>query len=467
MKIEQALIEKYSTRVPRYTSYPTPLEFRDSLNSEVWIEEIKKDALDLKYHYLFPLGDLKKDLSLYFHIPFCFSLCYFCACNRISPADREVVPYYLEAVKKEIDIVSSLWKGESRVRQIHFGGGSPDFLTAEEIYDINKYFKNSSFIFSEFVDMSVELNPKYASREKIDAYLESGFRRISLGVQDFDIKVQKSINRIQSISETKDVIEYVRKKGCSSVNIDILYGLPNQTLASFSKTLDSVISLKPDRIALYGYAHVSWIKRAQKLLESYNIPSPDKRIQLFLLGINKLSCAGYKYIGMDHFSLPTDSLYKSFKNKTLSRNFMGYSTTKGCRVVGIGASSISSLLSGYYQNEKDVKKYISFLGSNNKLLPISKGVIKSKEDCLRGEIIEQILCLNSLDIKTLEKRWNISFSKIFKKELLNLTPFFEDGLLEIKENTITLTKKGRLFSRNIASTFDQYLTPQKKFSQAI
>ncbi len=465
--VPHQLIEKYAISAPRYTSYPTAVEFNDGVNSSIWHDAINKDLHHLPKLYPSPI---KHSLSLYLHIPFCFQPCYFCACHKIIPQSRKVLAPYLKALEKELCLYSKVWPQNINVEQIHWGGGTPDYLTPEETLWLSqickKYFPN----ITKDIDFSVEVDPRTTSNEHIDAYIESGFNRLSLGVQDFNPEVQKCINRIQSVETTSNLVEYSRKKNISSVNIDLLYGLPKQTISTFEETLEQTITIRPDRIALYGYAHVTWVKKAQKVLEKAKLPSPQEKISLFLLALNKLCNAGYIYIGMDHFALPSDFLAKALKKKTLNRNFMGYTNHKGARILGIGASSISSLPSGYAQNEKDISSYIESLEA--KSLPITRGVLRTRDDCLRAEIIEQILCHGFLNIKKIEKTWEINFWNYFNGVVAPLEILSKDQLIEFDNSELRLSNIGRVLSRNIAMVFDAYLPKHKalkkqKFSQAI
>ena len=465
--ISDELILKYATSGPRYTSYPTAVEFSSSVNPLVWFNAWKDDVAG---EYAPNPTSIPFALSLYVHIPFCYKMCYFCACHKIVPSSRDIVAPYISAIKKELDLYKNLIPSTSYVAQIHWGGGSPDYLTEYEIEDLHNYYLNSFPNVCADADISIELDPRTTTKGHITTLAKLKFNRISIGVQDFDLKVQACINRVQSFEQTKDVIELARLSGIENINIDLVYGLPEQTLPAFLETLARIIELRPSRIALYGYAHVTWIKKIQKTLEHAHIPTPNERVTLFINALNTLTSAGYVYIGMDHFALLDDSLVIALRTKKLNRNFMGYSTHKGARILGLGASSISCLPTGYAQNQKDIDEYIKTVELGQSA--IVRGLIKSRDDCLRGEIIETILCSGELDINDFESRWHMSFWQMFESSVQILENMQKDGLLILSKNKIMLTPRGRILARNIAMIFDAYLekhraTNKKVFSQAV
>ncbi len=453
----ELLIPKYSRQIPRYTSYPTAIEFNDSLNSSKWVEAIKADS------------GSDKSYSLYVHIPFCHKLCYFCACNKIIPKDREIVLPYLRSVVEELKHYQQLLGSEVYIEQIHWGGGTPNFLTPKEMCYLHsscvKFFPN----IATDADISIEVDPRTMTIEHLEVLRELGFNRISLGVQDFNLDVQRLINRVQSFETTAEVCLNAREVGFSEVNIDLIYGLPNQTREGFADTLKRVRDIAPDRIALYGYAHVTWVKKVQKALERAHLPTSKERVDLFLDALDFLTSVGYEHIGLDHFALPADSLAKSSRDGTLNRNFMGYTTHKGARIIGVGVSAISSLPEGYAQNSKDLREYQQNISEGG--MSIERGLAKNRDDLIRGEIIEALLCQGEILISSFESRWNIKFTSYFKEDLSRLQPFNDDGLIQFIEDKILITKLGRFFQRNIASAFDTYLHAHTErenvFSQAV
>lgn len=357
------------------------------------------------------------------------------------------------------------------MEQIHLGGGSPNYLNADELTDL---YDSISRIFPRRVrdaDISIELDPRTTTVEQLHALICSGVNRVSMGVQDFDPTVQEAVNRNQSLEMTEKLVQESRARGVKSVGVDLIYGLPSQTLKGFEATLEKVIALSPDRIALYGYAHVTWKVKVQKSLPGRgDLPTPDERIHLLLLAIERLTDAGYEFIGMDHFARPHDELSIASKKGTLHRNFMGYSTHRGVRLFGLGASSISSTMGAFAQNVKEISAYQSWVGEG--ILPIDRGIIRGRDDQIRGEIIESLLCQGEIDIAHLEERWKFSFLECFTPALKELAQFVDDGLIELNSKRISLTETGRFFMRNVAMVFDEYLEKYSSvrtriFSQAV
>lgn len=443
------LIEKYHESIPRYTSYPTAVEFNTGVNSQTW-EKALIDEFSLA----------PKNIALYLHIPFCHSLCYYCACNKIIARDDSQVRPYLEALKGELNAYSSILKKISEVTQFHWGGGTPNFLSTRHSKELFSSFKSAIPKFAKNADISIEIDPRSITSEHLETYRELGFNRISAGVQDFNPQVQEAINRIQSYKETFKTCQEARELGFGSINLDLIYGLPKQTIESFNDTIKKVLTIRPDRIALYGYAHVTWKKKAQKSLQKHDLPSPETRINLFLTALELLTKAGYIYIGMDHFALPEDSLTTSLNSGKLNRNFMGYSTHKNSDVLGFGVSSISSIPRMLAQNTTELDSYIQNKGFN-----ISRGKERNLEDNIRAEIIEGILCTGLVDILEISNKWSINFNSKFENEILKLKKLEVDGLLEIDRDRIKVTDSGRLFMRNIASVFDQYLEQHRQSSE--
>lgn len=468
--VSKELIQKYAVPGPRYTSYPTAVEFDAEFSDSDWREEIRNDVVSARRERTSYSGVQDGALSLYFHIPFCYTMCYFCACHKVIPRDRSVVDPYIEALVSEINTYKSLVNSDTPVEQIHWGGGSPDYLSPEEITRLHGACLAAFGNLTSDADISVELDPRNTTREHIKTFAEVGFNRLSFGVQDFDPRVQTIINRVQSYELTRDMCEWGREFGFHGINIDLVYGLPNQSLQGLADTLEKIIELRPNRIALYGYAHVTWIKKVQKALERAHLPTPEERISLFMMALDRLTEAGYEYIGMDHFALPSDSLAKALASGKLNRNFMGYTTHRGARIIGLGASSISSLPSAYAQNLKDVDTYQQQIEDQG--LAIQRGVKRTKDDRMRGEIIESILCRGEVDISEFESKWEVDFNRMFESSIDRLSELSGDQLVTIGPEEIRLTRRGRLFARNVAMAFDAYLARHQEgsrrvFSQAV
>lgn len=463
--ISADLIEKYAVAGPRYTSYPTAVEFSPSFDASAWEQELDRDAISTQ-----SAGSVTPTLSLYFHIPFCYSPCFFCACHKVVPRDRAVVEPYIRAVCREMTAYRSRVKLSAAVEQIHWGGGSPEYLTPDEMILLHTACLEVFSNVTQDADISVELDPRRTNLEQLETLFSLGFRRLSIGVQDFDPSVQQLINRVQSYALTQSVIAAARKIGFRSVNIDLIYGLPAQTVAGFSSTLERILEIRPDRVALYGYAHVTWLKKAQTLLERAHIPSPRERIELFLLAMERLNGAGYVFVGMDHFALPNDELALALADGRLNRNFMGYTTHQGARVLGFGCSAISSLPSAYAQNTKDPEDYLNQVQKRG--FGVERGLGRSAEDRMRGEVIESLLCRGGINVSDFEHKWGIDFDETFAGSLRRLDGMVSDRLVDISKERIQLTRQGRLFARNAAMAFDSYLSRHQQsgrrvFSQTV
>ncbi len=452
------LIEKYSGNTPRYTSYPTAVEFHSGIRREEWHEMLVSEV---------GRQDEKFCPALYVHLPFCRTLCYFCACNKKIVKDDALVQPYLESLQAELTAYSRIC-GEFPLEQLHWGGGTPNLLSPAASEDLFGICREAFPKFATDPDISVELDPRTMASGHLETYHNLGFNRLSLGVQDFNPNVQKAINRIQPFEQTKEVVEGSRSLGFRSINFDLIYGLPLQTAASFQDSVERVVTLMPERIALYGYAHVTWRKKVQKSLQRHDLPSPAERISLFLIAFKILTDAGYVYIGMDHFALPNDSLVNAQTYGKLNRNFMGYSTHYGTSVIGVGVSAISSSDRMLAQNTSDLAEYMR--RANSQGIVTQRGVRRSVEDQMRAEIIENILCLGLVDIASFEKKWSINFVQTFAPELASLVGLQEDALVAIHGDRILVSSVGRLFMRNIASVFDTYLAKHRSgstFSQSV
>ena len=455
----QALAAKYSAAVPRYTSYPTAVEFSESVQGAQWQEELSREFAE----------DRKSGIAFYVHIPFCTHHCFFCACNKTAVRAPEQIDDYLRAVRKEIDLYHKLLGSELPVEQIHFGGGSPNVLYPEQLQYLHRAILNSFPNLMADAEVSLEADPRTLSGSFLRTMASLGFNRLSIGVQDFSPEVQKAINREQSFELTQSCCRQAREFGLENINIDLIYGLPLQTVESFSRTLDLTLALSPDRIALYGYAHVTWLRPGQSVLEKHHLPSPELRLALFHMALRKLLAAGYCYIGLDHFALPADSLTKALANGKLSRTFMGYTTHKGSRLIALGSSSISILPGIMVQNAREPEIYQEALKNG---WAIKRGVICNRNDRLRAAVIQALLCQSEVDIKRINTEWSITFADYFKESLSSLKKMADDALLEITSEKIRLTALGRFFARCAASAFDDYLSKKRLesktvFSQAV
>ena len=445
-------LAKFSRHAPRYTSYPTAVEFKE-----------------LREEDIIPfLQNSKKPLSLYFHLPFCKSACYFCGCNVVYTSKAEKRRRYIEYLKKELNIWAKYLDTDRVVRQLHFGGGTPTFFTPEELSEIYEliysYFKN----FENDAEISVEIDPRFFSKSHMEVMKKYGVNRISFGVQDFNEATQIAVNRIQPFDLTKEAVDIARDAGIKSINIDLIYGLPFQTLDTFKKTLDLVKELDPDRVAVFNYAHVPWLKKGMRKIDETTLPTPEEKLKIFKYTIDFFENNGYKMIGMDHFAKPEDELFKAIEKGELHRNFQGYTTKGGADLIGIGLTSISETEEAYFQNYKDLKSYEKAIDEGK--LPVFRGVILNEEDKIRKYIIMEMMANFSFDIKRFEDKFGINFKDKFKDELNSLQEFVDEGLVEISDDKIRVNKTGSFLIRNIVLPFDEYfkkMKNQKVFSKSI
>lgn len=435
------LIEKYNVPGPRYTSYPTAIQFSESFDgSEIESRLVKSRSSG-------------KPLSLYIHIPFCFSLCWYCGCTKIITRDSNRGDIYLDYLEKEASIVGRSGDIPPVLKQIHFGGGTPTFLTPEQLRRLGSII-NGHFDIHPEVEFSVEIDPRRCTAEHIEALAEIGVNRASLGVQDTNPDVQKAIHRIQPYEQTRDVANMLREQGITDLNFDLIYGLPRQTTDTFSQTIDDVVALKPSRLAVYSYAHMPGIMPAQKLLNESEFPSPNEKLNMLMLAISRLPESGFRYIGMDHFARENDELSRALDEGTLHRNFQGYSTHAELEMVALGMSGISMGEELYVQNSKDLNSYYDSLDDGR--LPIKKVLELSNEDRLRRSVIMNIMCRGEIDFRAFSEQHGIDFKGTFGPELENLAPLEADGLLISSDSGFKVTDTGRLFLRNVAMVFDGY-----------
>lgn len=457
VSFDETLIRKYDQSGPRYTSYPTADRFYNHFT-----EADYRRALAAR-------REKPEPLSVYVHIPFCNTICYYCACNKIITKDHGRSAKYIRYLAREMDLACSLIEPREKrfLQQLHWGGGTPTFLSDEEMTSLMRHLKNK-FSFTDDAEVSIEVDPRKVNDTTVALLGELGFNRISVGVQDFNEDVQKAINRIQSEAETLPVIRAARANGFVSVNTDLIYGLPKQTLDGFSETLDHVISVSPDRIALYNYAHVPHMAKPQRRIALEDVPQPEEKLQILSLAIQKLSDAGYVYIGMDHFAKPDDELAKAQREGTLHRNFQGYTTRADCDLLAFGISGIGKVGPTYVQSVKTLDEYYGALDAQT--LPVLRGYILDRDDIVRRAVIQQLMCQFELVFTSIEKQWDIVFDDYFAIEKAQLPPLAEDGLITIAPDRIRVTDRGRLLVRTVAMLFDRHLreaSSQGKYSKVI
>src|SRR5688572_1040637 len=440
------LLRRYDRPGPRYTSYPTAPHFHAGFG-----ENELREAAEASN------GDpIPRRLSLYVHVPFCESPCFYCGCNRIITRDKARGEAYLARLYREIDLVSRLFDRDREMVQVHFGGGTPNFLSPMQLREVvDTMRRHFRFADARECDISIELDPRHVTPDDIAALAEIGFNRASLGVQDFDPAVQAAVNRIQGIEDTRAVVEACRAHGIDSVNIDLIYGLPKQTLAGFARTLDVIAEIRPDRVAVYGYAHLPTMFKAQRQIQAADLPDADGRLALLQLAIDKLTQAGYEYIGMDHFALPDDPLAISQARGGLHRNFMGYTTHADSDLIGVGVSAISHIGDTFSQNPRDLASWQEAIDAGR--LPVFRGMRMSEDDLMRADLIQSLMCHGTVPIDALERRYDVVFVEYFAEALRKLAPLVEDGLVRIDRHRIAVTSRGRLLVRNIAMCFDRYL----------
>lgn len=456
---DRELIGRYELRGPRYTSYPTAVQFHEGFAEPDYTAQARHSNED-------PAARL---LSLYIHIPFCSTVCFYCACNKVVTKNRAHADTYLEHLVQEIRLLSGLFRDDRGVAQLHWGGGTPNFLDDVQMVELmrvlGEHFNLSDAPAAEY---SIEVDPREVDETRIATMRDLGFNRLSVGVQDFDPVVQKAVNRIQPEEQTLAVLSAARRHGFKSVSMDLIYGLPLQSVQSFDATLTKVIDARPDRVSLFNYAHLPEQFKTQKQIRVTELPSAAEKLEIFSHAVKRLGDAGYHFIGMDHFALPEDELARAQQAGTLHRNFQGYATHAGCDLVGMGVSAIGSVGDSYSQNTRVLAEYYECLEAGR--LAVSRGILLTPDDCLRREIIMQLICNFSLDIQAVERKWSIVFAERFATELERLGALQDDGLLSVAGGQIRVTPAGRFLVRNICMVFDRYLQPQSertRFSLAI
>jgi len=454
LQVDLELIKKYNVPGPRYTSYPPATHFTEKVSFERLLENIEAN------------NRAERDLSLYFHLPFCRSLCWYCGCTTVITNRQNQSAVYLDYLRKEMELMARLMNPGRKAVQLHYGGGTPTFLTPAELRSLGKMI-HEKFQVAADIEAGVEIDPRRLTRDHLVALRETGFSRASVGVQDHDAKVQKAVHRIQPYSQTKTAVDWIRETGFKSLNIDLIYGLPHQTAASFEKTIDEVLELRPDRFAVFSYAHVPWIKPAQRIFTSEALPTAEVKLQLLKLTIEKLTSAGFVYIGMDHFARADDELAVAQKQRTLQRNFQGYSTHGGADIYSFGMSSISQADGIYWQNIKELPAYYAALDQGR--IPMAKGYILSEDDKIRRQTIMRLMCDMGLDYALMSEYLELDFKSYFAGELASLDDLEADGLIEHHQDGFSVTDLGRLLIRNIAMRFDAYqkTRAEGRFSRTI
>ena len=444
-QLTDATLEKYNRPGPRYTSYPT---------APVWKDDFGPDDLE---SYYARAEAAATPLSLYMHIPFCESLCLFCACTVSIQKDKKVAIPYLDALKREIDHVGKHVSKKRPVIQFHWGGGTPTYLTPEQMEDLFGYTRER-FSFSPDAEIGIEIDPRVTNRAHLETLRRLGFNRLSMGIQDFQPKVQETIHRVQPYELTRDLIVAARELGFESLNVDLIYGLPHQTAESFRATIDRTLTLAPDRVAMFSYAHVPWLKKQQGSFQMY-LPEGMEKFRIFRAGLERFLDAGYLYIGMDHFARPGDELATAQQNRTLHRNFQGYTTKAGADLYGMGVSAISSIGEAYAQNRREVPAYQETVGTRG--IATMRGYRLSQDDVLRRAVIGRLLCHTVIPKHEVEQQFGISFDEYFAPELQRLAEARDEGLVALDSGEIRVTPLGRIFIRNVAMTFDRYLHEQQ------
>jgi oxygen-independent coproporphyrinogen-3 oxidase len=438
------LVRRYDAYGPRYTSYPTADRFDASFTPEKYVDWLVRRT-----------GEGRRlPLSIYVHLPFCNTICYYCACNKIITKDHGRSAKYIRYVGREARLNRSLMEGEHLVRQLHWGGGTPTFLSHGEMRDLVGILREN-FTFDPAAECSIEVDPRKVDEATIEVLGSLGFNRMSVGVQDFDPDVQRAVNRIQTEEETLRVMAAARARGFQSINVDLIYGLPKQSVASYARTLEKVIAAAPDRIALYSYAHVPHLFKPQRRIGDYELPSPETKLGILALAIEELRRAGYVYIGMDHFAKPEDELAVAQRERRLHRNFQGYSTHADCDLLAFGISAIGRIGPTYSQNVRTLDEYYERLDRN--VVPVFRGIELTADDLLRRDVIQQLMCHFELDFAAVERAHGIDFARTFATELELLRPLAADGLVEVEPARLRVTPRGRMLVRTVAMTFDRHL----------
>jgi oxygen-independent coproporphyrinogen-3 oxidase len=452
------LLRRYDKSGPRYTSYPTAVQFHDGFTEtdyRAWAQRSNQTPVP-------------RPLSLYFHLPFCDTVCFYCACNKVVTKNRKRASPYLERLHREIALQSELFDRARVVEQLHWGGGTPTFISHDEIQELMRVTRaHFQLRDDDQGEYSIEVDPRELRPDTLSLLRQVGFNRLSMGVQDFDPVVQKAVNRIQSEAETFAVLTQARALGFRSINMDLIYGLPHQTVASFARTLEKIIAAAPERLSVFNYAHLPEIFKPQRRILAQDLPSPQEKLNILQLTIERLTQAGYLYIGMDHFARPDDELAVAQRNGTLYRNFQGYSTHAECDMVGMGVTAIGMVSDCYTQNQRTLENYYAALDAGH--LPVMRGVALDADDKLRRAIITHLICHFALDFSAVERTHGIRFADYFAAELADLKTMQQDGLLDLDATSIQVRPAGKLLIRNICMVFDRYLrqATSQRFSKVI
>ena len=445
------LIRKYDLSGPRYTSYPTAAQFQENHSISNWERAVAMGNQELS------------PLSLYFHIPFCETVCYYCACNKIITADKKKASHYLQYLFKEIAMQASYVDEQRPVTQLHWGGGTPTYISDDEMIQLMETTREHfNLLNDDSGEYSIEIHPAGVTPARISLLRKLGFNRLSMGIQDFDPAVQKAVNRFNSEEEVSELVKASREEGFKSISMDLIYGLPKQNKETFAKTLDKVIELSPDRLSLFNYAHMPHLFKVQKQINVAELPEPQEKLTILHNSIETLLNAGYEYIGMDHFAKPDDELAIAQHNGTLHRNFQGYATHSACDLLAFGVSSINSIGNAFFQNHKNIDDYIADVESNQ--LPVSRVIQLNDDDKIRQTVINEIICNFKLHFQSIEQQFGIRFEDYFHQELVRLKPLHDDGLIEIHEQSLEVKAAGRLLVRRICMEFDAYIDHEKQQS---
>ena len=445
-EFDPVLISRYDVAAPRYTSYPTSPQFSADFD-ELALRRAVRDSNE---------EPIPRPLSLYVHVPFCMSPCFYCGCNRVITRDPAQASRYLERLYREIELMAPLFDRDRTVQQLHFGGGTPNFLDASQMSELlESLSRHFSFSHAADREYGIEIDPRFADGNYVGRLGELGFNRISVGIQDFDPIVQMAVNRIQSFDQTREVLDAARGASFRSASVDLIYGLPFQSVSGFSRTLDQVVALNPDRVAVYGYAHLPEMFKAQQQIDAVNLPDAGTRLALFGCALERLSSAGYVYVGMDHFAKVGDELVQAQRAGTLQRNFQGYSTHGDCDIVGLGVSAIGRIGDTYSQNARDLIGYYAALDAGR--MPIMRGLQLDEDDLIRRELIGELMCHGVIDKQRIGIRHQLLFDEYFLRERPRLRVLLDDGLVLESSQEIRVTSRGRLLLRIIAMCFDAYL----------
>jgi oxygen-independent coproporphyrinogen-3 oxidase len=455
---DRSLIERYDVRGPRYTSYPTANHFHEGAHQGAFAQ-----AVELAVSRLDPASPV----SVYVHVPFCSTICYYCACNKINTANKKHADAYIDRLVREFAMVAERASGKLRVDQVHFGGGTPTFLSDDQFArvfsELGRWFDLSD---DEARDFSVEIDPRGLDPDRVRVLGTLGFNRMSIGIQDFDPAVQKAVNRVQSVAETEAIVQAARTHGFTSINFDLIYGLPKQTLEGFTRTLDEVVRLGPDRLSIYSYAHLPELFKTQKQIDVRDLLAPECKLDLLERAVAHLTQHGYTHIGMDHFARSGDGLVKALEAGTVHRSFQGFTTHSDCALLGFGVSSISTIDGLYTQNFKTLEEYYTAVDEDR--LPTSRGYQSSPRDRMVNAIMQSLMCCFELDVAVFGRRFGEEFRRLLGSRAKELAALEADGLIEMANERIAVTRKGRYLIRNICMTFDEYLGQgTATFSKAI